>query len=917
MKKGPTYKTIAWAVLMVIISFSCKKNEKISFNDQVRPILNDNCLVCHGGVKQLGGFSLLFPETAFGETESGKPAIVPGNHKKSELYRRLIHHDPEQRMPQEAPALRDEEINLIAQWIDEGAEWEDHWAYVSPQPVIPPEINSGWVRNDIDRFILDKLNASGLTPADESSLTTLARRASFDLTGLPPSPALMEHIRTLPKEVSFEMLLDSLLSSPHYGERWASMWLDLARYADSHGYEADYHRDIWRYRDWVIQAFNEDMPFDQFTIEQLAGDLLPNPTHDQLVATAFNRNTMTNTEGGTIDEEFRIASVMDRLNTTFEVWQSTSMGCVQCHSHPYDPFKQEEYYQLMAFFNNTQDADLNSMAPTLPSWQEEDAGKIRNIINYISALNGAPEIDENSGLVEQVDQALFPRLNPQWCDDFQHVVLYNDGGVSNFVYNYSEGLEKRYFFQFNDIPLDGLKAIRYNFATKGTDAMVRVYADKLDGPLINEVRFPMTSKQGHREKQEFKEEAFPAMAKTGKHHLVFELINTTAKAPDGLVNIKSIELIFDNDTEPELKGYQDKLQALTKKADLTPVMKAKIPGFTRTTRVFDRGGWQSPRDTVEAQLPQTLKPEQGPIEPDRLAFARWMVSKENPLTARVIVNRIWEQIFGTGIVLTVEDFGTQAETATHPELLDYLALKLMNEHQWSIKSLLKEILLSSSYRQSSQVTTEKLEMDPYNRLLSRGARFRLSAEQIRDQALAVSGLLDRTIGGKSVMPPQPDGIWQVIYNSQKWVTRQEDRHRRGLYTYWKRTSPYPSMVSFDSPSREFCVSRRIRTNTPMQALVTMNDPVYIEAARALAAKMKAIDTGIREAIAHGYQLALVRKPSDITLEALEALYKEAALSQSAMKFQPVVNNGEDDQLMDPMTVVANAIMNLDGFLMKE
>lgn len=900
----------------MVTVLSCQQKQKISFNDQIRPILNENCLVCHGGVRQLGGFSLLFPETAFAETESGKVAIVPGNHNKSELYKRLIHHDPEERMPQEVAPLLPEEIALITQWIDEGANWEDHWAYLSPKPVEIPDLTSDWVKNPVDQFILKELTKYQLEPAQEADLAILARRASFDLTGLPPEPALLEQIMSLPAESAYEVLLDSLLASPHYGERWTSMWLDLARYADSHGYEADYHRDIWRFRDWVIKAFNDDMPFDQFTIEQLAGDLLPDPTHDQLIATAFNRNTMNNTEGGTIDEEFRIASVMDRLNTTFEVWQSTSIGCVQCHSHPYDPFKHEEYYQLMAFFNNTQDADLNSMVPTLPTWQEQDEQDIREIVGYIKQLDNAPKIDEGGQLFEQVNQSLFPKLLPQAADDFENALVFNNGGVSNFIYNYSEGLNKRYFLQFNNIPLDGLTAIRYSFATKGNDAMIKVYADSLDGALINEVSFPMTSKQGHREKQEYQEDDFPAHTLAGNHQVVFELINTTGKAPDGLVTINNIKLIYEDEIDPKLEEYQNKLQELTKKADHTPIMKAKIPGFSRTTRVFDRGGWLTQGDTVVPLLPQTLEPQQGRIGDDRMAFAQWLVSKENPLTARVLVNRIWEQIFGTGLVLTVEDFGTQAESATHPELLDYLALQLMNEHQWSIKSFLKEIMLSASYRQSSQVNKRKLELDPYNRLLSRGARFRLSAEQIRDQALAVSGLLNRTIGGKSVMPPQPEGIWQVIYNNQKWITAEEDKYRRGVYTYWKRTAPYPSMVSFDSPSREFCVSRRIRTNTPLQALVTMNDPVFIETSRALAARMQAVDDDLSRSIAHGYYLALMRQPSPQTMTVLEELYHEAVETQSTLKIHPV-STQQDEEPVEPMTVVANAIMNLDGFLMKE
>ncbi|MDH3708790.1 MAG: PSD1 and planctomycete cytochrome C domain-containing protein [Cyclobacteriaceae bacterium] len=907
-------------ILILVLGFlSCKK-EEISFNQHIRPILNENCLACHGGVRQLGDFSLLFPETAYAPAESGKRPIVPGSHKKSEMYQRLVHTDPGERMPQDAPPLNDQEIKLIAEWIDQGAQWEDHWAYVPPGLPQVPSLNSSWPQSDMDRFVLQKLQEAGLDPEVQALPATLARRVSLDLTGLPPSGKMLAQYLEEPTATHYEALVDSLLASEHYGERWASMWLDLARYADSNGYEADNHRNIWRFRDWVIQAFNSDMPFDQFTVEQLAGDLLPDPTRQQLIATAFHRNSMTNTEGGTIDEEFRLASVMDRLNTTFEVWQSTSIACVQCHSHPYDPFKHEEYYNLMAYFNNTQDADLSSLAPGLATWEPVDAQRIEQIVAFIDRMR-QPEIDknltQNQSLGDKFKEALFPTLIPQLCDDFQHVQINTDGSVNNQVINLSEGLNRRLYFTFNNIELEGLQAINYYYATRGTDARIKVYLDQLDGLLLQQVDFPYTTRQAeHVWEQTFTRESFKLRNQipTGKHHLVFELINTTAKAPDGLVTIKEILLEFEEPPSKQLRDYQNELWELRTKADLTPIMKAKTPGFTRITQVFDRGSWLTPTDTVTSQLPATLSRGTA-IGGDRLALAQWLTGPDNPLTARVMVNRLWEQLFGTGIVLTVEDFGTQAEPASHSGLLDFLALRLMNEHQWSIKSFLKEILMTASYQQSSRVTEKKLQIDPYNRLLSRGARFRLTAEQIRDQALAVSGLLDGTIGGRSVMPPQPQGIWQVIYNAQQWETKPEDKYRRGLYTYWKRTSPYPSMVSFDSPSREFCVSRRIRTNTPLQALVTLNDPVYVEAAAALAQRLKPLEQDLEAAIRQGYQLALVGEPSQETIDILKQLYTEAA-EELGTAIQPVTwRPGE--RIDDPMMVVANAILNLDGFIMKE
>ncbi len=901
--------------LLYFILGSCDEAPRISFNQQIRPILNDNCLVCHGGVKQQGGFSLLFPEDAYGPTDSGKPAIIKGNHQKSELYRRLVHPDPDHRMPQEAPPLTEEEIELIAEWIDQGAEWEDHWAYLPPVSMEITLTDHPWIISKIDQLVWDKLQLLELEPETQATPEILARRVSLDLTGLPLQGAAIEQYLENPDSDHYQAMVEYLLESPHFGERWASMWLDLARYADSNGYETDNHRNIWRYRDWVIQAFNSDMPFDQFTIEQLAGDLLPTPTQDQLIATAFNRNTMTNTEGGTIDEEFRLASVMDRLNTTFEVWQSTSIGCVQCHSHPYDPFEHKEYFQLMAYFNNTQDADLSSMAPTLALWEPATESEIRETVDYIKEKIEW-SIPESAPLHKQIQEALFPKLIPGLCTDFNHVLINGDGSASNHVVNFSEGLEKRLYFKFDSIPLDELRGISYHFATKGRDARIKVYLDSIDGSILQAIDLPYTGKPGQNIwEYNYHQQEFPVPPNSGIHDLVFELINVTAKAPDGLVSIKNLELIYGQKSSKELQDYRQHLLELHAKADRTPVMKAKTPGFERITRVFDRGSWMVQTDTVQAAAPRTLL-KNNHLGADRLALARWLVSDENPLTARVMANRIWEQLFGRGIVPTTEDFGTQAEPASHPKLLDYLAMQFMHEHQWSIKSLIKEILMSATYRQSSVVTEEKLEKDPFNEWLSRGPRFRLSAEQIRDQALFVSGLMDTTIGGKSVMPPQPEGIWQVIYNAQEWSTEEKDRYRRGLYTYWKRTSPYPSMVSFDSPSREFCVSRRIRTNTPLQALVTLNDPVYVEAAAALAEYMKNAGSSPEEAIRAGYKQALLKEPSTDNLRVLLELHNEAGEGL----LSPVKVNsdqGPGEFITDPMQVVANAILNLDSFIMKE
>lgn len=897
-------------ILPLFFLTNCQKKEgSISYNEHIRPIFNAKCLVCHGGVKKLGGFSLLFEEEALDTTDSGVYAIVPGNHRKSELFKRIVHEDPELRMPQDGDPLTDTEIELIKRWIDEGAKWEEHWAYVTPKVPAIPSIDSNWIKNDIDRFVLQIIKEKGLTPESEADRQTLIRRVSLDLTGLPPSP---DEVATFLKDDSpgaYEKLVDRLLTSPHFGERWAAMWMDLARYADSKGYEKDPNRSIWKYRDWLIQAFNEDKPFDQFTVEQLAGDLLPEPTQDQLIATAFHRNTMTNTEGGTDDEEFRVVALLDRVNTTFEVWQATTISCVQCHSHPYDPFRHEDYYESLAFFNNTLDNDIETDFPLLETYAETDTAQIQSVINYIKALGPYKQIQEKAPLDQQIKQALFPRLFPVDVDDIHNVMLTGGGDVGNGSYNAKAGEGRQYFFKYDDIKLDKLTNIEVTYFTEGNDARLDLYLDQPDGELLASTSFNQT--WGPEGDQKYRSDRLKTLevvipAKTGRHDLVFEIINTTGKAPEGIVWIKELLLDYSDFTPSnDWMKQTDALRQLRRKAERTPIMQPKTAVFKRATHVFERGNWLVHGEEVQPTIPDVLPQIEKESPPNRLDFARWLVGEENPLTARVTVNRFWEQLFGNGIVSTLEDFGTQGQPPTHPELLDYLALRFSQDLNWSVKALLKEIVLSATYRQSSRVTAEKNEIDPYNYWLTRGPRFRLSAEQLRDQALAVSGLLRDTIGGPSVMPPQPEGVWQLVYSSERWETQEEDRYRRGLYTFWKRTSPYPSMIAFDSPSREFCVSRRIRTNTPLQALVTMNDPVYLEAAQALAGIMeKEGGQELERCIEVGYKRALIHPPDQETVHILKELY------QTAME------ESTKPDALEPMTVVASAILNLDAFLTK-
>ncbi|MEK6476347.1 DUF1553 domain-containing protein [Catalinimonas sp. 4WD22] len=884
-------------------------DNKVDFNAEIRPILNKKCITCHGGVKRSGEFSLLFRTDALSPNESGKRAIVPGSVEESEMIRRITHHDPEERMPPEGDPLPKEEIELLTRWIEQGAHWEDHWAYVKPEPIDPPEVQTDWVENDIDKFVFQKLQKQELKPSARADKATLLRRVSLDLTGLPPTPTELRAFLADSTAQAYEKAVDRLLASPHYGERWTAMWMDLARYADSKGYEKDGHRNIWKYRDWLIKAFNEDKTFDQFTIEQLAGDLLPNPSDEQMIATAFHRNTMNNDEGGTDDEEFRVASVIDRVNTTWDVWQATTMACVQCHSHPYDPIRHEEYYEFYAYLNNTADADVPSEAPNLKQFKrKEDRKDLEKIKNWvIEHTASADDKLERGQEVVKLVKFTEPKIHPK---NYKNVT---DGALADGKY-----LEADHggYAMIPDLALEGKDQIILSYSASKSLGTIEFRLDSLNGKLLAD--WPVNKPEDARG---FIKTIIPIKPASGRHD-VYMLF----KSPPGAGRTCRIEWVLFNQAlpgkeEPHYSQIKRTFVSLlnTSEVEKTPVMIERPEDYRRKTHVFVRGNWLVDGEEVQPDVPQAWPalPEGAPD--NRLGMAQWMVSPENPLTARVAVNRFWAQLFGRGIVETIEDFGTQGAKPTHPELLDWLAMEFMHEYDWSIKKLLKQIVMSATYQQSSKVSPELQEIDPANQLMARGPRVRLSAEQIRDQALAVSGLLSDKMYGPSVMPPQPEGIWQVIYSGQKWETsEEEDRHRRGLYTYWRRTSPYPSMIAFDSPSREFCVTRRIRTNTPLQALVTLNDPVYMEAARSLALRM--INEGgktAEERIAKGYEIAMVKPIEPNKKAALIELYQEAVTYyQENPGETPKMTAGEEDQQLAALAVVANAMMNLDEFVTK-
>ena len=884
-----------WGVKKII-----SPSNAIDFNSDIRPILNRHCLRCHGGVKASGGLSFLFEKEAFQAAESGKLAIVRGKAGKSELIRRIKHSDPELRMPLDADPMSKEEIQLLTDWINQGAPWAKHWAYIPPErPAIanPSNASEFPLKNEIDHYILDRLQQEAIPAAPKADKTTLIRRLSLDLTGLPPTDAEVAEFLADESDTAVDKVIDRLLDSPHFGERWAAMWMDLARYGDSQGYQKDPYRSIWRYRDWLIDAFNEDLPFDQFTIQQLAGDLLPEPSEKELLATAFHRNTMTNDEGGTDDEEFRVAAVIDRINTTWEVWQGTTMSCVQCHSHPYDPFVHKDFYTSMAFFNNTEDADTRNDAPNLMSFSKADKEKLKRWTNSLSPTPIADNINDSEDLNQYRRMVLFPNWKPGFCDSWDK--LYIDDK------NRARSIANGGWLLFKDVEVAGINAITLNHNKTKEPIRVSVLAGTLDGPLVGE------SNLSRGENTQIK---LTGVA-NAKQDLFIQFHSDT-RIPRGFI----VEELSLGSTTIAKTEIADSLAALAQIP--TPIMKDLSGEASRTTHVFERGNWLVHGEVVNADVPESLSPLAKDQQVDRLDLAEWLVHSENPLTARVIVNRFWAEMRGRGFVESIEDFGSQGTPPTHPELLDWLAIEFQEDMGWSVKRLLKFIANSSAYQQSSVTSPIALEKDPNNQWWSRAYRKRLTAEQVRDQALAVSGLLSNKMYGPSVMPPQPDGVWQVIRNVLRWRESQgEDRYRRALYTFWRKSSPYPSFLTFDSPSREICVSRRIQTNTPLQALTTMNDTVYVEAARALAKMaMTKAEEEEEKALAFAYESALLKAPSSETLDVLHQHFQEnlSYYQDNPEEARKIAQSEEADPTrLAALTVVSNVILNLDEFVVRE
>jgi len=1003
--------------------------ESSEFIAKVRPILSERCVHCHGQGVQQNQLRLDSLAAILKGGTSGK-VVIPGNSERSPLVRRLIGL-VQPRMPYGAPPLSAGQIDAVRHWIDRGAQGPDlaeaispkggvkHWAYVKPgSPSLPVVKNTSWCRNAIDYFVLARLEKEGRLPSPEADKATLIRRLSLDLIGLPPTIQEVDDFVADDSPKAYQKVVDRLLSSPHYGERWARPWLDLARYADSHGYEKDDRRVAWKFRDWVIQALNNNMSFKEFTIEQIAGDMLPGARVEQQIATGFHRNTMLNQEGGVDDEEYRWYNLIDRVNTTASVWLGSTMACAQCHNHKYDPFTQKDYYRFLAFFDNSEyyvsdlgqgegwvvepelelpTADqyaksrdtraeiaklqgvLDTSTPELeaaqPNWENELKRTEQDWVilrpnRYVSAggttlkllSDGSllatgknPEADtytlaaplERPGItglrLEVLKDPSLPREGPGRDPDGNFFLSEVEAEVSpagkadageKITFAKAVADESQEGYQANN--LVSQKTYKTGWAIDAADTVNRRQLVLIpDKPFGFEQGALLTVRINH--------EMRHASRNIGR----FRLSVTSMENPTRIVEVPaSLRPVLDTPEsgrneehrkalaaayrsvspllQPTRQRIDDLKKALEELGIVTAMVFKERNSFERPSTDFHiRGSYLNKGEKVYVGVPSALNPLPESQSPNRLGLARWLVDEENPLTARVIVNRYWQTFFGRGLVETSEDFGTQGEPPTHPELLDWLATEFMRQG-WNIKEVHRLIVTSATYRQTSAASLALIQRDPYNRLLARGPRFRVEAEMVRDISNAAGGLLSPAIGGPSVFPYQPEGIWDRPYSDDRWIMSQgADRYRRAIYTFIRRTAPYPSLVNFDAPSREFCTVRRPRTNTPLQALTTLNDPVFFGAAQAMGRRiLKEAGSSATERATYGFRLCVSRHPTQKELDQLLAFYSSElsrfqADSAIACQVTGAKVAGVETPELAAWTMVSNLLLSLDETLTKE
>ncbi len=1032
---------------------------EINYDRQIRPILSNACYKCHGpdGEEREAGLRLDMRDEALKPADSGSRAIVPGKPEASRLIQRILATEAGEIMPppDTNKKLSDAEKELLRKWIAQGAKYDEHWSFVVPRrPIVPQVGNSRWAKNAIDRFVLARLESAGLAPAPQADKTTLIRRVTLDLTGLPPTLAEIDSFLADKNEDAYEKLIDRLLNSPHHGERMAVDWLDAARYADTHGYHIDSGRDMTRWREWVIESFNRNKPFDQFTIEQLAGDLLPQATLEQQIASGFNRNHMINFEGGAIPEEYHAAYIIDRVNTTGAVWLGLTVGCAQCHDHKFDPIAQKDFYRLFAFFHNVPENGLDgskgNAAPLVkvpdPQQQQkldEIAADVRKKMQQLAsswpAVDAAQTEWEKSALAQSVVE--WTVLDPveyrssggatlKKLDDSSLLAAGENPATETYSVIAWANLKDITGLRLEALPDDSFTAkgpgrsVNGNFvltnvklsvgpATEGVAAQPISFktasadfnqpdfpvANAIDGnpksgwaifPEVGRAHTAVFELERPIDREAQLEIAIEFQSQFGQHQCGrFRLAITNAKnpharqgLPDEVVRLLAvvaerrtdsqraeIRTYYRSQVSVDGRGLLEQIATLRREqAELDKIIPTAMVmqemAVPRDTFMLIRGQYDKKGEKVIPGVPEHIAafPKEAPR--NRLGLAQWLVSPAQPLTARVVANRYWQMFFGTGLVKTSDDFGSQGELPSHPELLDWLAVEFMSgsdarplasgsaalrsaaaptptlrkeseQGRWDIRALLRLIVTSATYRQSSVGTPELYSKDPENRLLARGPRFRLQAEFIRDQALAISGLLNRKIGGQSVSPYQPPGLWEELmsradganWSAQTYVqSHGADLYRRTMYTFWKRTCPPPTLATFDAPDRETCTTRRARTNTPLQALILLNDPTYVEASRKLAERM--LTEGGKtpdERVAFAFRLALARQPRASELVVLRKLLdKQLTTYQSdpaaALKLLSVGESSRDEKLavveLAAWTTIASVILNLDETVTK-
>jgi mono/diheme cytochrome c family protein len=1057
------------------------ETDTVEFNRDIRPIFSDRCYTCHGPDENKRKSKLrLDMEVGAKSDLGGHFAIVPGNVAHSELIRRVTSDDLARRMPPAyagAARLTDRQIDLLTRWVAEGARWQKHWSFLPPvRPALPEISGRSWPKNAIDYFVMARLEREGLKPSIEADRRTLIRRVSFDLTGLPPTPPEVDAFLTDRSANAYEKVVERLLSSPRYGERMAMPWLDAARYADTNGYQTDAERQMWRWRDWVIDAFNRNLPYDRFTVEQIAGDLLPGATRDQVLATGFNRNHRANGEGGIIPEEYAVEYVVDRVDTTSTVWMGVTLACARCHDHKFDPFTQKEFYQMFAYFNQVpergnafkygnsppviraplpdQEARLKVVEQRL-SLAERQASALEPRIGRAQAawetsmrgparVDGAPDwapdwatgralavhlplagdlsgeitadpprpekylyLMENGpveGAVSFTEKAAWKSGDAQYgagpigaVGEFDGKRYVDVGDVGNFGFydaftlsawinpaagsgtivsranDEAEG--KGFGLVLKDgrlgaslvqrwlddgvrveseqaVPLNRWSHVSLTYDGSRLGSGVRLYLDgrllrtridldymnqpfdakqplRIGGGLGAENRFrgQMAEVRVYRRALGAEEAAVLAVAEPVSR-LVQVPVGQRSAAQSAKLRWCFLERYASDPMQAARRNMLDLREQRDRLVDSFPtVMVMQDSAAPRETHLLVRGAYDRPGQKVEPGVPGVLPPLPAGVPNNRLGLARWLVDRANPLTARVAVNRFWQMYFGVGLVKTVEDFGSQGEWPSNPELLDWLATEFVG-NGWDVKALQKTIVMSATYRQLSKATPELMQKDPENRMLARGPRVRLPAEMVRDQALAVSGLLVDKIGGPSVKPYQPAGLWKELSGGDDYKQDHGDGlHRRSLYTYWKRTAPPPMMMNFDAAGREACVVRELRTNTPMQSLDLMNDVTFLEAARKVAERMmREGGSTPGERIAYGFELATARRPGPREQEILMASlgYHRDAFQSDGTSAARYLAQGEAarDQNLDARELaayaaVASLILNLDATLTKD